>query len=216
MVERRDLKVPRQEIARDVSVSEPLADLLSSYVLAEWGSSEFANPDRYVLSFSHNTLFDFAVELAVLRLPHDELTELLSRDPDLILAIRPSLVYHFHRLWFLSKNHREFWDTSLSIAGKIDAPRLASLIGPSVAVELGRNSDDFEWLYQAIEGDDQDLRDAAGQIVCHIASTLLARKEQLTGPEAGPWAMWIERISRSITPSTSGAISAILGSCTND
>src|SRR5262249_1330477 len=98
MVETRTLKVERSAID-DASATAPMHDLLSTEILSEWQPSPGALPDRYIITFSHNILFDYAVARLLLRLLPEKLIKRFVEEPELALVIRPSVVLHYRYLW---------------------------------------------------------------------------------------------------------------------
>ena len=76
-----------------------LEELLSSNVLTEWQPWPSSAPNRHLLAFSHNVLFDFGAEQ--LTLPHDpeDLVKLVLGHPELVLILRPSFHMRLQRLW---------------------------------------------------------------------------------------------------------------------
>src|SRR5262249_26116294 len=67
MVETRSLRVSRADIVSHPTASLPLQEMLSAHILSEWQPSPDAQPDRYVLTFPHHVLFDYAVARLLLR-----------------------------------------------------------------------------------------------------------------------------------------------------
>ena len=108
MVKDRSLRRNRSEITTDPTKSLHLRDLLSSQVFNEWQPSPEARPQTSILTLSHHVLFDFAVDRLLLRGIPESLVEKLESDPALVIAIRPSLVFHFLYLWGLEPSHATF------------------------------------------------------------------------------------------------------------
>ena len=212
MVKHRSLTIPRTIVSDDPSASEPLHQLLSTNVLAEW-SPPGGEHDRYTLEFSHNITFDFAAERALFGGQPDAINELLAGEPDLLLAIRPSAVFHFRRLWAQSADHTSFWMTVFNAVQMEELPKISQLIGPSVAVELTEDISDVSPLIDALRGGDANLRAAAGETVKHIAGALMAKNTQLVGENAGPWLELLEVVSENIDQQTAGAIRNLLLRC---
>lgn len=200
MVRGRALRVDRQSVA-DPASGLALTDLLSSHVLAEWQPSPAAAPDRYVLTFSHNVLFDYAVARLLLRGTASTLIDRLAGDTELVLVIRPSLLLHFRHLWTVDCHHDQFWDLVFRIM-RVDAiPEIGKLIGPSVGAELARQLSDLEPLCNSIECTDATTQSAAEQALLHLVGSLLAAlpdETRLAGPGAGPWCDLLERVSRNL------------------
>lgn len=143
MVRNRGLRAPRNVVARDPSASELLHEVLSASVLVEWQSPGALRPDRSLLAFAHHLLFDYGVARLMLRgEPHDVVRR-LEEDPDLSMAIRPSIALHFHHLWEEDPTRGRFWDLVERIQQSIRAPEIAKTIGPTVAADLFATPDDL-------------------------------------------------------------------------
>lgn len=98
MVETRTLHVERASVLTS-GAGEFLRALLSDQVLNEWQPRPDSVPDRYVLTFSHHVLFDYAVSRLLFRRTAATVSDQLRADRDLVLVVRPSLVLHFHYCW---------------------------------------------------------------------------------------------------------------------
>ena len=195
MVEKRTLRVHRSVVARP-DTSTVLNDLLSTHVLIEWQPSSEAQPDRYILAFSHNVLFDYAVARLLFRGDAAGIIRYLTGNPDLVIVIRPSIVFHFSHLWNIDKSRRAFWDLVFRIIQADNIPEIGKLIGPAVAAELTKTMDDLEPLCTALEASDQGKQEAAEEAFRYLAGALraLLKEENLIGPGAGPWFQLVDRV----------------------
>lgn len=199
MVRNRTLRVERSSVA-DITNSAHLNDLLSSQILSEWQPSPTALPERYILTFSHHMLFDYVTARFLLRGTDESFINRLTNDPELVLVIRPSLVLHFHYLWMTDPHRNRFWDLILRMMRAEAIREIGRLVGPSVAVELARDSSDLEPLFAAIESPDEKRRNAAEGALRHFVGSLAASDSgrPLAGPDAGPWCGLLERVSRNL------------------
>jgi hypothetical protein len=200
MVESRTLRADRAVVV-DASTSAALDELLSSHVLTEWQPSPVAMPDRYVLTFAHHVLFDYSVARLLLRgLPEKFVTRLVN-DPDLVLAIRPSLVLHWQHVWWSDSTRAVFWQFALPVIQEGDIREVAKLIPPTVAADSATQLTDFDPLLQALDTPDSAARQAAERALRHVVDALLTlppdQSRPLTGEDAGPWCALLEHISRS-------------------
>ena len=200
MVEERALHVDRSAIIQQNS-GTLLNDLLSTQVLIEWQPSPEMPPDRYILAFAHHMLFDYSVARLLLRGDPEKVVHRLSRDPELVIVIRPSLLLHFRYLCTIDNGHKQYWGLVLRIIQADGIPEIGKLIGPCVASELSRALSDLEPLLASLEGPDAAIQNAAEKALGHIIGALLARgsdEMKLLGPGAGPWCELLERVSRSL------------------
>jgi hypothetical protein len=98
----------------------------------------------------------------------DDLAELLSKQPDLLIAIRPSLELHYQRLWHHDPS--SFWDvTSRLIESAVN--EVGKLLGPSVAALHATESAQTMPLLDALNDPAQQATGLA--VLKHILATLL-------------------------------------------
>lgn len=200
MVKRRELRTDRP-LHQNTGGAAALDDLLSAEVLTEWRPAATSPPERYVLGFSHNILFDYAVARLLLRGTPSELIERLEREPDLTIAIRPSLKMHFQHLWGFGGNRETYWESVFGILANDSIPEIGKLIGPVVAAESARNLSDLEPMCAALEDAAPLKRGAAEQALRHIVGSILALPSgdvALMSPRAGLWCEFVERVTRNL------------------
>ena len=195
MVNSRMLHVDRATLANTIS-SIHLNDLLSNELLVE-------SLGRYTIAFSHQVLFDYAVDRLLLRgTPETFLRHLINR-PEMAVVVRPSLVFHFCHLWSVDPTRRYFWEVVLKIMRADEIPQIGKLVGPSVAIESASRIADLETLCLALEAPGTENRVAAEQALKHLVCALVAGTQsqvQLVGPSAGPWCELLQRIRSSLRP----------------
>lgn len=201
MVRARTLRVDRA-LVTDGDSRAILTDMLSSQILVEWRPSPTAMPNRYILGFAHHVLYDLAVARLVLSGEPTALVDRLEREPEIVLAIRPSLVLHFRHTWFSDSAHAAFWQLVQRIIQSDDIPEIGKLIGPVVAAELTAEFRDMAPLLTELQSPDGDASLAAECALGHVVGALLAAPaesgRQLVGPGAGPWCELVEYISRDM------------------
>jgi hypothetical protein len=211
MVGSRVLRADRAAVARP-ETSALLNDLLSTQVLIEWQASPDAPPDRYLLAFSHHVLFDYAVARLLFRGNAETVIRRLAEDPELVIVIRPSLVLHFRHLWDVTPDRLAFWDVVFRVIANPEIPEVGKLIGPAVAAELARSTQDLEPVCAALEQEDEEKHGPADGALRHLVGALLAGMgyKTLAGPNAGPWCELLERVSRRLRPSVAYTVRALL------
>jgi len=204
MIETRTLRVDRTELA-SMGNDAVLTGLLSAQLLVGWRYSETAQPRDSVLTFAHHVLFDYAVARWLRNQTLEQLVTRLVREPELILAIRPSLGLHCQYLWLSDPRHVEFWDFVFLTLCTPNFPAIAKLAGPTVAAESASEIAEFDPIFarreSARETDvvvaDEALRFVVGAIGPGSADV----HRPILGPQAGPWCALAERISRLMTDS---------------
>jgi hypothetical protein len=146
----------------------------------------------------------------LLRGTTEALIKRLVNDPDLVLVVRPSLLFHFRHLW---SSREQFWDLVFRVTQTDKIPDIGKLIGPAVSAELAKTLSDLEPLCVAFEDSRPDIQSAAAQALRHLVGALLVRppsEVQLLGLGAGPWCDLLERLSRNLSPAVTYAIRPLI------
>lgn len=207
MVATRTLRVNRSEVISNTAssgdASRFLHQILSSHILVEWKRAQNAKVERSILTFSHHVLFDYAVSRLFLRGLPQTTVERLEADLDLVLAIRPSLVFHFQHLWFIDPSRGEFWEFIFQILQSNTIPEIGKLIGPSVAADLIADIADCEQLFNILETNPPpNDKNPVYQTLSHLVGAILVdfstSVRPLAGSDAPPWCELIERCSHSL------------------
>ena len=184
MVAARAIRVQtRDVVAQNPTVSGPLTEVLHAHVLVEWQPTPGAPVDRNVLTFSHHILYDYAVERLMLRGLPERLVALLEADPDLVIAVRPSLVLHFQYQWLRDGARSLFWQLVFSVLKSPRVPEIGKVIGLGVAAEMMSAAADLQALSLHLECAAPADRQAGEQALRYLVQTLLttpspAREEQ--------------------------------------
>lgn len=170
MVETRQLRAERALVG-DATNSAALTDLLSSQVLIEWQPSPGGAPERGLLAYPHNVLFDYACSRLILPQTPDQLVQRLSAEPDLVLVIRPSLTMLLQRLWNDDRNR--FWEVAFKLVSIPALPEVGKLIAPTVVSGMATDVSDLDPLYEALASAENQRKESAQQILRHIVGALL-------------------------------------------
>ena len=199
MVRTRTLQLAKRHLGEEFAFSSAIRALLESHVLVEWLPPSHSTVDDSILAFSHHVLFDYAATRLILRGDPEHVARLLENDPDLVLALRPSLAYHFQYLWSRDGERNAFWQATLYMIRREHIPAIGKLIGPIIAAESATHVTDLEPLFSALSYEDVEIRSSAETALEHLIGALAAGRPglQLVGSEAGPWAALLERLSRS-------------------
>lgn len=170
MCETRSLVVSRESIATGGGT---LNEILSSNILGQWQPSLAEAPDRYLLTFAHHILFDYAVARLLLRGTKQNFISRLEEDVDLVIAIRPSVVMHFQDK--LLTDNDSFWDLTFAVIRSAKIPEIGKLIGPSTAVEFIEGIDGFVPLIEALLSEsslDTDIPTTAEKTLWHLMNAI--------------------------------------------
>jgi hypothetical protein len=165
-----------------------LEELLSSNVLTEWQPWPSSAPNRHLLAFSHNVLFDFGAEQ--LTLPHDpeDLVKLVLGHPELVLILRPSFHMRLQRLW---TTHRSaFWDLTLRLCSTEDLSSLVQSCPLVVVAENARTQEEVEFLANQLASNISLQRPGVGRAYHHLVGVLISGGRESRpnlGESAGPW-----------------------------
>jgi hypothetical protein len=174
MVANRSLRVNRGQVASDPAVSTPLNQLLSAHVLVEWQRPAGGRPERAVLTFAHHILYDYAVARLLLRGVPGTAAAKIKQDPDLSIAIRPSLVLHFQYLWWMDQTRDIFWNEVLDFLLTEGIPEIARVVGPTVAADQAISESDLSPLTAALADTNGNVRDIADKALRHLVSGILS------------------------------------------
>jgi hypothetical protein len=190
MIARRSLRVAKSAALENEAASGPFLNaLLRSHVLAEWTTQTGASRSDFI-TFPHHLLFDYAGARLYVPPEPDDLVELLSKQPDLLIAIRPSLELHYQRLWHHDQS--SFWDLTFRLIESA-VNEVGKLLGPSVAALLATESARTMPLLDALK---DSARQATGLAVLkHILATLLTH-----GMIDTPWIECLVAATTSLTP----------------
>lgn len=211
MVRARTLRLDKAHLHLDALTNSALDDLLRLHVLTEWQPTSEALIDDAALAFSHHILFDYTVARLLLVGDPENIVNRLVSDPDLVLAIRPSLAFSFQRLWSLDTNRASFWKTVFHVIRQNAIPELGKLIGPAVAAEATTRMIDLEPLFAAIENGDPAIRQVAEEALKHVIGALITDKDRLLArTEVGVWYELLEHLSRSMQRSIAFLIRVLL------
>jgi len=131
MVDRRSLSVRKDEVY-EIGISTVWTSLFSTEILNELTTT------AQRITFSHNILFDYAVSVLFIEDEPENAIHFITEDLSRPLFLRPSLNYHFTRLWYDAPGI--FWKSFLHfLPSTIVHLRLfARLIPASVVVQEAR------------------------------------------------------------------------------
>jgi|SRR5579871_943461 len=196
MVGRRKMTIGRATV-EDAPAAPHLTTLLSCQLLAEWQPSATTRADRYVLTFSHHVLFDYAVARTMLAGPIEDLMARLASEPDLILFIRPSLVHHLQSVWESNARRSRFWEALFELGKASAVPEVAKIVGPSVVAASARDLADFAVLYEALASPHAERRRVAEETLRRVVEAVLEDAETSSlAARADLWCQLLERVTR--------------------
>jgi hypothetical protein len=135
----------------------------------------------------------------MLRGPQDKLIERLSKEPDLLLAVRPSLNFHFQHLWSLDTNHQRFWDCVFAFFNSQGIAPTGKIIGPLTASQLIANVADCDILIGELRDASSANHQAALHAFRHLMGAIQSSQADSNRPIAGagapPWSELLEIVS---------------------
>ena len=212
MVRERSLRVNRREVVYEPALGRTLDDILSSHILSEWEPTPDAPPDRSVLTFAHHMLFDYGVARLLLRGTPRSFIARLEQEPEVVMAIRPSIIMHFEHEWLRDKDL--FWDAVFRVIRSEQIPEIGKLIGPTVAVDLAKDITGFAPLVSGLSGTDARIRETSEKTLLHVAGAILVAatdsKENFIGPAAPLWAELMDQCLSDTRASTVYALRPVL------
>jgi hypothetical protein len=186
MVANRRLRTSRAKALE--GGSQPLEQLLSLNVLSEWQAPSANSPNRQLLAFAHNVLFDFGA--AELYLPHEpeDFLATMAAQPDLALLLRPSLHVRFQRLWMTDKTG--FWDQTFQLCANDALPALLQSCPLAIVAQNAKDADDVEVLAEQLRREPANQTPGAARAYRHLVGVLVAGgsdNQPDLGVNAGPW-----------------------------
>lgn len=197
MVRNRILQMNRADLT---TRGTELTDLLSRNVLIEWQRRLLGPPDRQVLAFAHHVLFDYGVARLLFRGDDRRLLDRLASDPELVLVVRPSLVFHFNHLWMAGGPARkDFWNVVFLVLRLPNVPEVGKLVGPSAAAALSLSLEDLQPLLTALGEGSGQVAPVATEALRHVVGSLLVSTQPLVGPSSGPWCALAQGASERLT-----------------
>ncbi|MCF7846732.1 MAG: hypothetical protein K9M51_01555 [Candidatus Gracilibacteria bacterium] len=101
MVEKKTLSCKKNEVIKSENISV-FKELMSDDILAEVGTG------NQRITFFHNIFFDYVVSKLLIEDNPKEIIKFLEEDTARPFFLRPSLSYHFTRLWY--SNNDTFWN----------------------------------------------------------------------------------------------------------
>lgn len=169
------------------------------------------------VAFSHNILFDYAVARVWLQdLPSEVIGRLAQSDnQDLLLGLRPSLVFAFQRLWHTGEQgHLLFWKRALEFQNTAGMRIIGKIIAATVAAEEYRSLNDLSWLLEQLSNSNNAPQAAA--LLRYMITGMVSRHEEnsarypLIGPDAGEWLNLAQKLSKLAIKQTAWDIAKIL------
>lgn len=215
MASERTMRINRADVV-DSSPRTSLDILLSNRVLIEWQPPKWKKPIRTILNFSHHMLFDFAVFKLLLEGTIEPVIDRLADDPQLIVFVRPSLVYYFKYLWTVDDSKETFWNANFQLIRSEGIPEVGKLIGTAVVTELRKDISEFTPLIRALASDTDNI---PSRVLRHLFGALLTKphdEQKLVGIDAGPWCELIDEVSEELTDKTAFTVRLLLYELTKD
>jgi hypothetical protein len=187
MVANRRLRTSRAK-ALEGGGTRPLEQLLSLNVLSEWQTPSASSPNRQLLAFAHNVLFDFGA--AELYLPHeqDDFLAMMAAQPDLALLLRPSLHMRFQRLWITDET--AFWNLTFQLCANEALPALLQSCPLAIVAQNAKTAEGVELLEEQLRRAPADQTPGAARAYRHLVGVLVAGgsdNQPDLGTNAGPW-----------------------------
>jgi len=196
MIARRSLRVTKKAALEKEAASGPYLDaLLRAHVLAEWSTQSGAASPEFI-TFQHHLLFDYAGARLYVPPEPDDLADLLSKQPDLLIAIRPSLELHCQRLWH--HDQQFFWDLTFRLIGS-NVNEVGKLLSPAVAALYATEYAETTPLLNGLKNPARNA--AALAVLHHLLATLLTHRIVDT-----PWIECLDAATTGLTGSLGYAV----------
>jgi len=185
-------------LGQDPAAAIPLHEILSAQILVEWQASPNLAPNRYILSFAHHILFDYAIARLLLRGPSSQTINWLASEPDLLIAVRPSLMFHFQHLWNSATDRSAFWNFVFELQANQTLLSTGKIIGPIVAAESIKTINDCQPLLTALRDQASPHHIAAMATFQHLMGAVQSSNDPerpLTGAKSPPWCWLLKEVA---------------------
>lgn len=211
MVDLRRLTASTSEVRHpSISSTTWITPLASSSVLKVSDHSLAGGEPQ--ISFLHNILFDYAVARLILVDLSPPVIDRLSDEEnhDLFLAIRPSIVLSFQRMWHSEESHRTFWERAISLVDSDRIRLFGKIIAADVAaIEFMRTTDVAPLLQRIDAASSQTLlRYCLQAAIAHHQQDPV--RNPLWGPDAPEWLLLISDLAHTHIDTVPQSIRAFL------
>jgi hypothetical protein len=198
MVARRTMSIETSAVDVPGTATDVWMNALGSEGIIHITEPVIAGSARSV-SFAHNILFDYAVARLWLKDLNSQVVSRLadSQSQDLFLAIRPSVVMAFQRLWHASADRKHFWQRALEYAGNPGVRLFGKIIAANVAADEFKETSDILPVLEAVPGPSGDT---AAQLILFMWQAGIAARERSPedhkqwGENAPPWVGFAEML----------------------
>lgn len=147
--------------------------------------------DRVVLAFAHHALFDYAVaDLVLATTDAAEFVQTITTRPQFALLARPSIRFHFHRLW--GEEPVTFWAHVFALENS-GVSEVAKVLGPAEAARRFRRVEDLEPSLAALT--DASTAACASAVLGHILGGLDETERPPLSADPRPWAALARRLA---------------------
>ena len=166
-----------------------LTGLLSDGVLHEQPGRRASAPKP--ITFAHPVLFDYAVAELAFGDPDrpDAVGDRLDRDPDLALAVRPSLEYRLADVWEIDADRSSFWRLALRLHSSVNGHPLASAAAARVVAYEATGIEDLAGLITACTPgsmpDDRSSQSDALMLTYVVATALIGHQAEEVDRQRG-------------------------------
>jgi hypothetical protein len=157
MVDERKLSIGENRLAELGASPGQWLDRLASLGVLSVAEGIVPGSERTV-AFVHNILYDYAVARLLLRELPTEVMDWLGEtaNQDLLLAIRPSVILAFQRLWYASSDRKPFWERAVCLAASPSIRLIGKIIAAHVAATEYQVLDDVRPLLGRLGGSDDE------------------------------------------------------------
>lgn len=126
------LRIITEKLVDNKALTIRKSDFFKSNMQAEWNVLLSESIIRYVdafekkVAFSHNILFDYAVNKVLLSDKIEEFIDFIEEDTSRVVFLRPSLMYFFNSIWYYENSY--FWDIIFDLTASNKIPVIAKFL----------------------------------------------------------------------------------------
>lgn len=197
------LRIITEKLVINKALTIRKSDFFTSNMQSEWSILLSESIIRYVdafekkIAFSHNILFDYAVNKVLLTDKIDEFIEFIEEDTSRIIFLRPSLMYFFNSIWYYENSY--FWNIIFDITVSNKIPVIAKFLPIHTIITEIQSINDLDILIDRWNKNHSEAEE--------IVKRLLQALDIFNVLDNNLWVQFIARISSDIKENFIGILS---------
>lgn len=197
------LRTITERMVKQKTLTIRKSDFFISNMQSEWNILLSESILKYVdafekkIAFSHNILFDYAVNKVLLTDKIDEFIKFIEEDTSRVIFLRPSLMYFFNSIWYYENSY--FWNIIFEITDSNKIPVISKFLPIHTIIAEIKDINDLDVLIDKWNYKDSDAEE--------IVKRLLQALDIFNVLDNKIWIEFIEKISLEVKPEFIGVLS---------